>query len=66
MSKPASDATTIKNLRRELREEQKSHRETIRDLAEFKARSAHYESKAKEWENRFDVLLRRLGNDSGE
>lgn len=51
--------TEIRNLKRALRETHVEKLEALQELAEYRGRATKAESRAADWERRFDELLSR-------
>lgn len=58
MSKAPSEATQIRNLKRDLTEARSVNSNCLRSLGEYRSRATKAEQEAKEWRDRFDTLLR--------
>lgn len=59
MSKSPSDATQLRNVKAELRRTILALRETEKLRKGYSERATKYAQEAREWKDRFDVLLRR-------
>ena len=59
MSKLPSDATKLRNMNREFSALQKAYRALLATHEAMRVRATFTEQQAKEWRERFDILLRR-------
>jgi len=63
MSKPPSDATTIKNLRRELRRANDCANERVNAAIALRGQLTRAQQEVAEWKKRFDALLSKMPKD---